>query len=124
MSEQSHVPFTDIPEGRSTSDTSRIESLPPEIGVLLIGFGLFGLVFPGPFGTPLIVAGGLSLWPRSFRKIDCWVQRKMPAAHESGQLCLIRFIDDLEKRYPNNSTSQPEPKVKPQTDHLKNHDSV
>ena len=78
----------------------RLEQMPPEIGVLMLGFGIAGLIFPGPFGTPLIVAGGLSLWPGSFRRIDTWVARKMPKSHESGHKWLNRFMDDLEKRYP------------------------
>ncbi|MFM7132465.1 MAG: hypothetical protein ACKO0V_24210 [bacterium] len=78
----------------------RLEQMPPEIGVLMLGFGVAGLIFPGPFGTPLIVAGGLSLWPRSFRRIDAWVAKKMPKSHESGHMWLNRFMDDLEKRYP------------------------
>ncbi|MFM7741290.1 MAG: hypothetical protein ACKO9H_17975 [Planctomycetota bacterium] len=78
----------------------RLEQMPPEIGVLMLGFGVAGLIFPGPFGTPLIVAGGLSLWPRSFRRIDAWVAKKMPKSHESGHNWLNRFMDDLEKRYP------------------------
>ncbi len=80
--------------------TQRLEKLPPEIGILMLGFGVAGLIFPGPFGTPLIVAGGLSLWPKGFRRVDGWVARKLPKSHESGHRWLERFMDDLEQRYP------------------------
>ena len=93
---------TDGPSADPTisSTNQRLEQMPPEIGLLMIGFGIAGLIFPGPFGTPLIVAGGLSLWPKSFRRIDGWVARKMPRSHENGHHWLNRFMDDLEKRYP------------------------
>lgn len=86
-------------------NTERLEELPPEIGLLMIGFGMVGLILPGPFGTPLIVAGGLSIWPKSFRRIDNWVLRKMPKTHESGHQWLNRFMDDLENRYPTHSSN-------------------
>lgn len=81
----------------------RLEQLPPEIGLLIVGVGLVGLVFPGPFGTPLMIAGGLSLWPRAFRPADRWMARKFPKAHTSGAYWLERFMDDLDHRYPPNS---------------------
>lgn len=83
----------------------RLEQLPPEIGLFIIGVGLVGLVFPGPFGTPLMVAGGLSLWPRAFRPADRWMARKFPKSHASGAHWLERFMDDLDSRYPH----QPQP---------------
>lgn len=82
------------------SHAERLENLPPEIGVLIISFGVAGLVFPGPFGTPLIIAGGLSLWPRAFRPADRWMARKFPKAHDSGAHWLERFMNDLDRRYP------------------------
>ena len=89
------------PVDPTTDQTNhRLEQMPPEIGLLMIGFGIAGLILPGPFGTPLIVAGGLSIWPKSFRRIDGWVARKMPRSHENGHHWLNRFMYDLEKRYP------------------------
>lgn len=74
--------------------------LPVEVSLTIVCAGIVGLVLPGPFGTPLIVGGGLSLWPRAFRPIDRWVQRRMPSAHASGTNWLARFRSDLERRYP------------------------
>jgi hypothetical protein len=78
--------------------------MPVEVSLTIVCAGFVGLVLPGPFGAPLIVGGGLSLWPRAFRPIDRWVERRMPAAHTSGTKWLIRFQTDLERRYPANRT--------------------
>lgn len=104
MTNNSFEPEHHAPDAEPETATKRLEEMPPEIGFLLIGFGVVGLVFPGPFGTPLIVAGGLSLWPKSFRRIDRWMLRKMPKAHASGHVWVNRFMDDLDSRYPETST--------------------
>ena len=100
---------TQPPPDQPTPDThtttrpghaERLEQLPPEIGLLIVGVGLVGLIFPGPFGTPLMIAGGLSLWPRAVRPADRWMARKFPSAHASGAHWLERFMDDLDTRYP------------------------
>ena len=83
----------------------RLEQLPPEIGSLIIGIGIVGLIFPGPFGTPLIIAGGLSLWPKAFRPADKWMARKFPKSHAGGAHWLDRFMNDLEHRYPSHADS-------------------
>ncbi len=82
------------------SHSQRLEQLPNEIGFLMIGIGFVGLIFPGPFGTPLMIAGGLSLWPATFRPADRWMARKFPNSHASGARWLERFMDDLDRRYP------------------------
>lgn len=78
----------------------RIRQLPPEVGAVLIGVGMVGLVLPGPMGTPLILAGGLVLIPRVFGRVENWVQKKFPKTHRVGMKYVDRFIDDFEKRYP------------------------
>jgi|GEM_PF-4585730 len=82
------------------------DRLPVEVSLTIVCAGVVGLVLPGPFGAPLIVSGGLSLWPRAFRPINRWVERRMPAAHSSGTKWLIRFRTDLERRYPANRTDK------------------
>lgn len=78
----------------------RIRALPPEIGALLLSVGVLGVVLPGVLGTPALVAGGLALWPRGFRKVDDWLGRRFPTVHHQGMRQLDRFLDDLERRYP------------------------
>lgn len=78
----------------------RLRLLPPEVGVVLVTVGVAGLIFPGPFGTPFILAGGLILAPRYFHRAELWVQRKLPGMHEAGRRRIDRFIDDFDRRYP------------------------
>ena len=84
----------------TTSLDSSENRLPVEVSLTIVCAGFIGLVLPGPFGAPLIVGGGLSLWTRVFRPIDRWVELRMPRAHASGSNWLIRFRTDLERRYP------------------------
>lgn len=83
----------------------RIRQLPSEVGAVLIGVGIAGLILPGPMGTPLILAGGLVLIPRVFGRVETWVQRKFPKSHRVGMKYVDRFIDDFEKRYPHRCES-------------------
>lgn len=78
----------------------RLSALPKEVGVLLVTIGAMGLVLPGLVGTPALLAGGLMLWPRGFRSVNGWLQRKCPKIHGHGAAQLIRYLDDLERRYP------------------------
>lgn len=86
---------------RSDTDLqASLHRLPVEVSLTIVGAGFVGLILPGPFGAPLIVGGGLSLWPKAFRPVDRWVRRRMPKAHASGMIWLERFQVDLEHRYP------------------------
>ena len=85
---------------RSEAMIRSLNSLPPEIGILLITVGIIGLVLPGPIGTPFFIAGGLALWPRGFSKVEHWFERKYPKMHDGGMRQIERFLVDLEKRYP------------------------
>ncbi|NBS32426.1 MAG: hypothetical protein EBS83_06405 [Planctomycetia bacterium] len=78
----------------------RLAALPKEVGVLLVTIGAMGVVLPGIVGTPALLAGGLLLWPRGFRSVNGWLQRKCPKIHRHGAAQLIRYLDDLERRYP------------------------
>jgi hypothetical protein len=103
------TPPTDAPEcslaltddQRATEETRhRLRLLPREVGAVLLGFGVAGLVLPGPFGTPLILAGGLVLAPRLFHRTERWFERRFPNAHRAGRRHVDRFLDDFERRYP------------------------
>jgi hypothetical protein len=78
----------------------RLEKMPPEIGVLLIVVGTAGVLLPGPVGMPFLLAGGLSLWPSAFRKIEGWFERMSPRLYEEGMRQMERYLADLERRYP------------------------
>ncbi len=79
---------------------SRITHLPPAVGIVLMGIGAAGLVIPGPFGTPFLLAGGLVLAPRMFKPVDRAVQRRFPNFYGSGMKVVARFLSDMEKRFP------------------------
>jgi hypothetical protein len=81
---------------------SKIKQVPKEVGVMLITAGIVGFILPGP-GTPAIIAGGLALWPGAFGKLKSWLERCNPGLHRQGVQQINRFLDDLEKRYPNST---------------------
>lgn len=85
---------------------NRIRGLPPEVGAVLVGMGFMGFVLPGPVGAPLVLAGGLVLIPRVFGRVECWLHRKFPRSHRLGMQYVDRFIDDYEKRFPQDWENQ------------------
>ncbi len=98
-------PLVDRPP--ETSETARrIERLPTEVGVLLLTAGIVTGMLPpppGPFDLTIIVSGGVVLWPRGFRAIEGWARKRFPTAHLAGMRFLDRYLDDLERRYPDST---------------------
>ena len=102
------APSTSPPCGPSPDDSTtvngstvrRIKELPKEVGVMLVSVGTLGLVLPGLMGTPAIIAGGLVLWPGTFSGVEGWLRRRNPGLYHRGMKQLGRFLDDLERRYP------------------------
>jgi len=86
---------------KSPPDVLPFESktLPPEVASMLILIGILGIPLPGP-GIPFILAGGLAIWPRTFKPIEERFRHKFPTAHDSVFQILGRFEDDLNRRYP------------------------
>lgn len=83
----------------------RLRNLPPSVGVVLMGIGTAGLVIPGPWGTPFILAGGLVLAPRVFRGLDKCVQNRFPDFYWTSMQAVERYLQDLEKRYPSQNAA-------------------
>ncbi len=79
-----------------------IKNLPREVGVMLLAAGIVGFILPGP-GTPAIIAGGIALWPDAFGKVESWFAVRYPSTHKKGMEQIGRFLNDLEKRYPNST---------------------
>ena len=77
-----------------------LETLPKELGVLLVVAGIGGVLLPGPVGAPFLVVGGVILWPAAFKRVDRCFQKRLPRMHEAGMKQMQRFISDLERRYP------------------------
>lgn len=93
-----------IDAGPIENDPAVLQDLPKEIGVLLLTLGLFGLLLPGPFGTPAIVAGGVVLWPGTFGRVSRWLEKHYPNAHRVGNRQIGRYLTDLERRFPGSRT--------------------
>jgi hypothetical protein len=78
----------------------RLLEMPREVGWLMVSIGVIGVALPGIVGTPALLAGGLMLWPKGFRTVNSWVRKRFPKTHEHGVEQLIRYLDDMERRYP------------------------
>ena len=78
----------------------RLLEMPREVGWLMVSIGVMGVALPGIVGTPALLAGGLMLWPKGFRTVNSWVRKRFPKTHEHGVEQLIRYLDDMERRYP------------------------
>jgi hypothetical protein len=89
-----------IAEPSVSAEGFRIESMPRELGVLLIVAGVGGVLLPGPVGTPFLILGGLVFFPNLFRKVDQRFARRFPRMHREGMRQVQRFVSDLEHRYP------------------------
>ena len=74
--------------------------LPPEIGMLLVLSGIAGILLPGPVGTPLLIAGGMTIWPKTFEPIERWFSRCFPKAHQEGVFQIKEFVSNLQRRFP------------------------
>lgn len=91
---------SESPTAEDNATTQRLMALPKDLGVMLISVGGLGMVLPGMIGAPAILAGGLVLWPNAFRRAEDWVRRRSPKVHRNGMRQIGRFLDDLERRYP------------------------
>jgi hypothetical protein len=90
------------------AELRRIKDLPKEVGVMLMTVGVLGFALPGVVGTPAMIAGGLVLWPRMFGKVENWFERKFPEVHKQSLHQIHRYLNDLERRYPESTNSKPE----------------
>ena len=78
----------------------RIESMPRDVGWLLVAAGVFGEIVPGVIGTPFWVMGGLVLWPSMGKRAGKWLESRAPQLFRGGMRQVGRFLDDLDRRYP------------------------
>ena len=86
--------------GPEISDFVDIGQLPRDVGWLLFGVGFAGFVAPGVFGLPFMVGGGMILWPKTTRRLYGLLGDEPPKAMNTGVKQILRFLNDLEKRYP------------------------
>jgi hypothetical protein len=83
----------------------RIEHLPREAGWTLITAGVVGLIVPGIFGAPFLLAGAVVLTPGGPRLLSRWAGRNPPKFVHAAMRQISRFLDDVERRYPRRPSS-------------------
>jgi len=91
-------------DAETESGKEMLGQFPPEIATLLVVAGLAGIPLPGPFGMPLLIAGGVVLWPKTFQPIERWFSKKFPKVHQEGVVQLKEFLNDLNRRFPEDQT--------------------
>jgi hypothetical protein len=80
----------------------KLDGLPRDVGVALIGLGTIGIAIPGPIppGVSFVLLGTVFLWPRLIARLAGPLARRFPRLSRF----LIDFVDDLrtdlERRYP------------------------
>ena len=99
-----HSDSTSPPNESAEQDVEKniemLGKLPPEIGMLLILSGIAGVLLPGPVGMPLLIAGGVTMWPKTFEPIERWFSRRFPVVHREGVFQLKELISSLKNRFP------------------------
>jgi hypothetical protein len=100
--EKRTVAETATPEAaaRDAHILARLSRLPASVGLVMMAAGVAIMPLPGPFGTPLIVCGGLVVAPRTFGKINDFGKRRFPKVRQQALEIVERFLNDMEKRYP------------------------
>lgn len=94
-------PLPDVPaESDGKTEVEMLGEFPREIATLLVMAGVAGILLPGPVGAPLLIAGGVTLWPKTFRPIERWFSRTFPAMHREGVIQLKEFVGNLNRRFP------------------------
>lgn len=90
-------------EDRIQEEQEFLRKLPPEIGALLVMIGVAGVFLPGVIGTPLIIAGAVVVWPKTFEPIERKFAKWYPGPHREGIRQIKRFISDLNRRFPDST---------------------
>jgi hypothetical protein len=90
------------PEERSEDQAlmAKIEHLPRDVGWLLIGAGLLGVILPGVIGFPFVIAGTAVVTARRPMPLTRWIGRNPPKLVQRSLRQISRMLDDLERRYP------------------------
>jgi hypothetical protein len=77
-----------------------LERMTPEVGWMMIGVGVLGVILPGLPGWPFFLIGGAVLIPGGKGRVGKWIdQHPGPVTNRSVKI-VERFMDDLDSRYP------------------------
>lgn len=90
------------PEQAEANYIEMLGKLPPELGTMLMAVGIAGILLPGPVGTPMLIAGALVIWPKTFSPLERSFAKWFPKMHHEGVTQIKRFISDLNRRFPEN----------------------
>ena len=69
---------------------------------LILSGGVLGVALPMIPGWPLLVVGtALMAQPKSRAgRLNSWMQRRFPKAHDEAVVFMHQFLDDFEQRFP------------------------
>jgi hypothetical protein len=85
----------------------RIANLPRDVGWMMISVGVLGVVLPGLPGAPFLVAGMAVLAPGGPRRLARWARRRPRGVVHTGLKQIGRWLDDMERRYPQRASTSP-----------------
>jgi hypothetical protein len=89
-----------LPIRTTGNELDMVGELPRELSWLLIAAGIGGILLPGPVGTPFLLLGGATLFPRLFVRFENGFRKRFPRCHRRGVQQIKRYITDMERRYP------------------------
>ena len=85
-----------------------LHHLPRDVGWMLLVTGLVSeLGMPGV--PPFWIAGLMILWPETGQKIAKPMARRFPKAYGQSMKLIHRFVDDLDRRYPQSARKSATP---------------
>jgi len=82
-------------------DMDLLDTIPKDIGWMLLILGIIGVAVPGMVDIPLLIAGSIIIWPSTYR-IFQRLAKTPKQAHllDAPVRFLTRFHADLERRNP------------------------
>jgi hypothetical protein len=95
------APFQ-APETRAVDEETLFdfETLTPELGWMLMGVGVLGVILPGLPGAPFFIVGGAGLVPGGQKRISRWIGDDPKPITKQSLNIIGRFVNDLKARYP------------------------
>ncbi|MFO0919132.1 MAG: hypothetical protein U0872_12555 [Planctomycetaceae bacterium] len=90
----------DGPELSEDEYQELLGKLPAEIGTMLMIAGVAGVLLPGPIGTPMLLAGAVVVWPKTFAPVERAFAKYFPKLHREGVQQVKQYVADLNRRFP------------------------
>jgi hypothetical protein len=82
-------------------DIDMLDTIPKDIGWMLLILGVIGVAVPGMVDVPLLIAGSIIIWPSTYRMFQRLAKTKKQAhLLDAPVRFLTRFHADLERRNP------------------------